>query len=217
MSPHSQYRPGKGPAWTEVYMGWVYSASWFYMVSVRTQPAVSNKMADGNILDYFTLMISTTAKTHTHTHTHTNFYNTNIQYWSSNNANTGKDGKKTNAQFQISQNFSDSSHTSISWPREASEALTGMLGSQKSGLEFHLSTDLGISYINPVSLPLTWDQCWAKNKIISDRVWVGYVFLLFLLEGGVFLLLKVTYLFFKTNTFSFSLKMRMQLKRKLPK
>ena len=69
MSPHSQYRPGKGPAWTEVYMGWVYSFTflfWFYMVSVRTQPAVSNKMADGNILDYFTLMISTTAKTHTH-------------------------------------------------------------------------------------------------------------------------------------------------------
>ena len=28
-------------------------------------------MADGNILDYFTLMISTTAKTHTHTHTQT--------------------------------------------------------------------------------------------------------------------------------------------------
>ena len=41
MSPHSQYRPGKGPAWAEVYMGWTYSASSFYTVSVRTQPVVS--------------------------------------------------------------------------------------------------------------------------------------------------------------------------------
>ena len=41
MSPHSQYRPGKGPVWAEVYMGWTYSASSFYTVSVRTQPVVS--------------------------------------------------------------------------------------------------------------------------------------------------------------------------------
>ena len=41
MSPHSQYRPGKGPAWAEVCMGWTYSASSFYTVSVRTQPVVS--------------------------------------------------------------------------------------------------------------------------------------------------------------------------------
>ena len=41
MSPHSQYRPGKGPAWAEVCMGWTYSASSFYTVSVGTQPVVS--------------------------------------------------------------------------------------------------------------------------------------------------------------------------------
>lgn len=79
MSPHSQYRPGKGPAWTEVYMGWVYSASCFYMVSVRTQLAVSNKMADANILDNFTLMIPTTAKTHTHTNFYNIIFNTEAQ------------------------------------------------------------------------------------------------------------------------------------------
>lgn len=79
MSPHSQYRPGKGPAWTEVYMGQVYSASCFYMVRVRTQPSVSNKMADANILDHFTLMIPTTAKnTHTQTLT-TLIFNTKAQ------------------------------------------------------------------------------------------------------------------------------------------
>ena len=65
MFPYSQYRAGRRPAWTEVYEGWVYSASSFYMISV------SNKMADANILDYFTLMIPTTANIHTHkTHIH---------------------------------------------------------------------------------------------------------------------------------------------------
>ena len=50
MSPHSQYRPGKGPAWAEVYMGWTYSASSFYTVSVRTQPVVSIRRPDFMIL-----------------------------------------------------------------------------------------------------------------------------------------------------------------------
>ena len=50
MSPHSQYRPGKGPAWAEVYMGWTYSASSFYIVSVRTQPVVSIGRPDDTTL-----------------------------------------------------------------------------------------------------------------------------------------------------------------------